>query len=349
MAAGLQGYHSDPGRINEFKGKILAHAMHREVLQKSAEPFSMPKNSGNTVIYRRFVAYGAGTGTQTQNQPRALPGEHQSQEGVTPAVDTIQSVDIPVVLQQYGCMYGFTDVLADLHEDNIPEQMKIQLGERIGLVKEMLCYGTLKGAATRIFAGGTTRNTVDETINVRHIRQATRMLNNNRAERMTRILNASPNEGTVPIQGGWLAYCHTDLEHDLKQIDDFVEVSRYGSRNMGTVMKDELGSLDRTRFIESPELEPYDGAGSATGNNLKKTSRRHDVYPIILRAQKWWGNVMLRGRDSIKEAMIPVSQKDNADPLGQRGYCGATWYEAPFIQNDGWMVVIEVAVSEITN
>jgi hypothetical protein len=51
-------------------------------------------------------------------------------------------------MQQYACLYAVTDKAVDMYEDDIPAEMKKQTGERLGLLREMIKYGVLKGAPT---------------------------------------------------------------------------------------------------------------------------------------------------------------------------------------------------------
>ena len=59
-----------------------------------------------------------------------------------------------VVMQQYSCLYGFTDKTFELYEDDVPQAMQEQVGERVALVNEMIVYGALR-ASTNQFYGGT--------------------------------------------------------------------------------------------------------------------------------------------------------------------------------------------------
>ena len=88
--------------------------------------------------------------------------------------------------------------------------------------------------------------------------------------------------------------------------------------------------------------------GAATGSSgLEFTSANIDVYPFVVVAADAWANVALRGMESFDVIHIPHTQKDKTDPLGQRGYIGAKMWSASFIQNDGWMAVIEAGCTAL--
>ena len=134
----MQTFALTKGRVNIFKGEILKHAKPYECLAKVGRQVDMPKNSSDTYVARRFLPYGATAANQnvffqngTGDRGNAMVQAHLTQEGVTPSPDSITPFDIAEVVQQYSCLYGFSDKTYNLYEDDIPEQMKIQIGERV--------------------------------------------------------------------------------------------------------------------------------------------------------------------------------------------------------------------------
>jgi N4-gp56 family major capsid protein len=341
-------YTSPAGRINKVKGEILAHAIPKEVLGITGQNKTMPKNNGDNVVYRRYLPYGgATTSATTINQWSVTTLAHVLQEGVTPSADTLTPQDITVTMQQYGCVYQYTDKTADMYEDDIPAEMKKQTGERMGLVREMVRYGALKACSNVFYAGGTTRLTVDETISYNVLSKVARSLLGNRADLVTRILAPSPNFNTSAVEGGFLVFCHTDGEHDIRALPNFVEVAKYGTRK--TVHDMEIGSAGRFRFVISPELAsiPDSGASVGTTGLYSTGASTIDVYPFIVVAENAWGEVALRGASSFDLTDLRPGQKDKQDILGQRGYVGAKFYSAAKVLNDGWMAIVECGVTSL--
>lgn len=342
-------YNSPAGRINEVKGEILAHAVPTEVLGITGVQKKMPKNEGDNITFRRFLPYGgATTSAATINQWVVDAGAHQIQEGVTPDADSITPQDISVTLQQYGCLYMYTDKVELLHEDDIPAEMKKQVGERMGLVREMIRYGALKQCTNIFYAGGTSRATVDEVVGYNLLSRVTRSLKANHAKTITGVLAASPNFNTAPIQAAYLVFGHTDLEHDFRAIPGFKDVSEYGTRK--PVHEEEIGSVGRYRIVLSPELSSVADSGAAiAGLGLKSTTGTSaDVYPLIVVAEDAWGDVALRGKESFDMIDLKPGQKDKSDPGGQRGYAGAMFWSAAVVLNSGWMAIVECAVTELS-
>ena len=86
-----QGYQTEAQRIGKYKGQILGHAMPQEVAGRFGVKKEIPKNSGDTVIFRRWLPTGATAGSP--NTWSVDPAKHTIQEGVTPVADTIKRAD----------------------------------------------------------------------------------------------------------------------------------------------------------------------------------------------------------------------------------------------------------------
>lgn len=340
---GIQAYNTAAGRINKLKGEILAHATPCEVLGITGQQRPMPKNNGKTTSFRRWLPYGATAANPNTWSVSAVA--HLTQEGVTPNADTLTPQDIEVSLQQYAVLYAITDQTVDMHEDDIAGEMKKQTGERVGLVREMVRYGALKGCTNKFYAGGTSRATVATKITLPFLRKITRSLKANHGKFITGILAPSALYATSAIEASFLVFAHTDCEQDIRDLPGFKETAIYGQRKVAHEL--EIGSAENFRFILSPELASIPDAGAAVGaTGCTSTSTvLIDVYPVIVAAENAWGQVTLRGKDSIDVTYIAPGQKDKNDPLGQRGYIGATNYFAAVVLNNGWMAVGEVGVS----
>jgi len=338
-------------RIGAVKGEILAHAAPKEVLGITGEQKKLGKNQSDTIKFRRWLPYGgATTNSSTINQWSVTAAAHVLSEGATPTADTLTAQDITVTVQQYGCLYQVTDKTFDLYEDDVAGAMRKQVGERMGLVRELVRYGEVKAGTNVFYAGGTTRITVNAKINLNAVRRSTRTLRANHAETVTSVLSPSTMVGTAPVEAGYLVFVHSDAEPDVRDLPNFKHVSEYGSRK--PIHPLELGSCETFRFVISPELVAYANAATsvtAATYGLYSTGATYpDVYPFIVCGENAWAQVSMRGIDSLDLTWIPPGQKDKNDPLGQRGYVGATHYHACKITNQGWMAVIEAGVSVLT-
>ena len=345
----MQTFTMTPGRINKFKGQILAHAVPAEVLGRTGRQVPMPKNQSDTYVARRWLPYGAtATSASSQNQffqngdgdrGNIIVQAHQVQEGVTPAPDSIVPLDITVVMQQYSCLYGFTDKTYDLYEDDIPKAMVEQVGERVTFVNELIIYGALRACTNQYFGGGgTTIATVAGPITLGLVRRIAKNLQANHGKPVNKVLKPSANYGTDAVAEGFTVYCHTDLEPDIRDLPNFTPAEKYAS---GTPMPNEIGKCERFRFITTPDLPSLQNAGAAVGaTGCSSTSGTYiDVYPFIVTAQDAWGQVAVRGKQSLNPTFLPPGEKSKSDPHGQRGYAGTIWWKAVMVENQGWMAV----------
>lgn len=328
---------SQVARIGKLKGEILAHAVPIEVLGITGVQKQMPKNQSDTVVFRRWLPFGGVdnkwvTGANVVN----FASSHITTEGTTPAADSLTAVDVTTTLVQYACLYAVTDKTFDLYEDDVPAEMKKQTGERVGLIREMVRYGALKGI-TNLFYGGTgnSQATVNGTISLNLLRKMTRSLKANHAKMVTSFLAPSPNFATAPVEASYLVFCSTDMEPAIRDLPGFKHTAEYGNRKV--VHEQEIGSVESFRFVLSPELAPTLDTGALTGaTGLQSSGTKVDIYPMVIVGEDAWGQVALRGADSLDVSWIPPGQKDKNDPLGQRGYIGAKTYMVATVLNNGW-------------
>lgn len=340
-------YASPAQRIGKLKGEILKHAAPQEVLGITGLQKSIPKNNSKTVSMRRYRPYGAlATNENTKNRWVVDSAAHVLTEGVAPTADTLVPDNIEATLSQYGCLYQVSDVVDDTYEEDVPAEMKKQCGERVALIREMVRYGVLQAGTNIFYSGGNSRATVDEAFTLNAARKVSRTLQANSARRITGVLSPSVNIGTTPVEAAYLVFCHTDCEADIRSLSGFVHVSEYGTRK--PVNENEIGSCENFRFITSPHLAPYTDSGAPVGvTGLYTSGTKVDVYPYIICGEEAWGQVALRGVNSLDPTWIPPGEKSKSDPLGQRGFVGAKFYFTCKLLNEGWMAVVEAGVDDL--
>lgn len=339
-------YASPAGRINEIKGEYLAIAEPVEVLMLGVTPKKFPKNKGDNISYRRVIPTGgATTNANTINRWSVATAAYAVTEGVTPTPKALSYQDINVVLNQYAVLYSYTDKVADLHEDDIPADQQRQVAMEMGLVREMIRYGEMKAASTVQYSGGTSLVTVDEAITYNGLSLMSRTLQANGAQMKTQILAPGPAYDTAAIEAGFVVFVHTDAEHDIRLLQDFVPVAKYASRK--PISPHELGSVGRFRFITSKELAPTLAGGAAVGATglYAANSTNIDVYPFIVCAEDAVFDIGLNLNFDVTH--IPAKTKTKEDPFGQRGYVGASFWSAAKVVNPGWMGVIWAGVSAL--
>lgn len=308
---------------------MLDHAEAIFVLSKFGQTKEIPKNKADNMKFRRPIPFAPATTPLT--------------EGVTPAAQTMQYEDVPVAMKQYGAYTKITDKIADLAEDPVLADATELSGEQAGETKEMLLWGTIKGGTSVAYANGGARNAVNTPVSVPLIQGAQRFLNAQRAKKITTMMSSSPNYGTVSVQAGFIAFCHTDCDYDISKMVGFKSVADYGMKQ--PLCPEELGSLDRVRFITSPLLTPFPDAGGAKLTMKSTTGTLADVYPIVVIAKNSYAHVPLKGKSAITPKVVNPDTVDKTDPLGQWGFVSWKMWDASVILNQLWMTRLEVAVT----
>lgn len=339
-------YTSPAQRRGKILGQILKHAIHSSTVEISGEVYPQPVKQGDTVTFRQVVPFGATAAAP--NTISTTAAAHLIQEGVTPPADTLVVLDASTTAQKFGALYSYTEKAESLGEDDIPAWMEEQLGERLGLVRELNYVGAMQGCTNRFYSGGAARASTALPVTLNLVNRITRNLNANHAKFVRTAVSSSGNYGTVSLQKTYLAFGHTDMQADIEAIPGFKAVADYGK--MAVAHEMEIGCIGSLRFILSPDLPKFidNGAAIAGTTNLSTTGTSADVYQLFVVAKDAWGHCAFRGLSAFKYNHIPCGKVDKSDPTGERGYVSATFYDAALVTNHGWMAVAEVTVSTQT-
>jgi len=132
-----------------------------------------------------------------------------------------------------------------------------------------------------------------------------------------------------------------------RDLAGFVSVADYGSQS--PLCPEELGTVEKVRFITSPLLTPFQAAGAAVGvtGMVSDNATNIDVYPIIVIAKDAYAVVPLKGAGAITPSVLNPNVSTKDDPLGQRGFVGWKSYFASKILNEAWIARLEVGATAI--
>lgn len=311
-------------------GQFLAYAEPILVLEKFGKGEMLPKNKGQVIKWRRPVPFDVSTTALT--------------EGVTPAPQILKYEDVTAVISQYGSWVPFTDVIADTHEDPNLQTMSKLCGEQAASTKEALIWEELRGGTSVIFSGAATqRSEVNAPIQEEDLVAVQRFLKANHGKHITSMIGAGPNISTEPVAPAFVAFGSTQLEPDLRNLTEFVVREKYASYK--PISDYEIGKFQDIRFILSPQLEPFYGAGSSdTMGVLSRDGDNVDVYPVIIIAKEAFAVTALKGMESVWMS-VKNPEASHGDPLAQRGFVSwKMWYVVTRL-NEEWMARIECAAS----
>lgn len=312
--------------------EMLAYAQNVLVLDKFAKSAVFQKNKGLIMRWRRPVPFDVVDTALT--------------EGVTPAPQILEYEDIETTIQQYGSWIQFTDVIQDTHEDPNLKVMTELCGQQAAATKEAILWGVLTSGTNVFYSGtATSRATVSAPLAYEDIVAVVRELKANVATKITSVIRPGSGEASEPVQPAFVAFTHTDCENDIRNLDGFISTEKYASSNM--LCPEEIGSVGQVRFIVSPQLTPFYGAGSSTITGVMNNGTNVDVYATVIVGKDAYASVALAGRDSVSMAVTNPKMGTPGDELGQRGSVSwKFWYSAKIL-NDSWMVRIEHAVNAL--
>lgn len=319
--------------------EMLKHAEPVLVLGRFGQLKPLPKNKSQTIKFRRAIPYDPVTSPLV--------------EGVTPSVKGTSFEDVTVTVQQWGDVHGLTDVIEDTHEDPVLKTQMMLTGEQAAATTEQVIFNVVKGGTSVYYANGASRAAVNTAISLNKQRAVVRALMRAKAKPITSVLSPSPNIGTSAVEAGFVAIAHTDLEPDIRAMAGFVPVAKYGS--MKPICPEEIGTVEKVRYILTPDLEPWADAGGAYGGTVLSTSGTSaDVYPVLYFGQDAYGITPLKNQKTkegnnlaVQPIVINPNSPNGNDPLGQRGYVGWKCWFAAVRLNETWMARLEVAASAL--
>ena len=115
---------------------------------KYAVQKTLPKNYGDTINWRRFNRLDYKT-----------PADVLLSEGVTPDGQTISGSERIAVIQQYGAVMYFTDVIDMIQLDRVRQEYTVELGYQAKEVLDRIVRDTLVAEGSVYFAGGVATTT----------------------------------------------------------------------------------------------------------------------------------------------------------------------------------------------
>ena len=312
--------------------EMLSHAEPILVLSKFGQSKPLPKNKADTVKFRRPVPFANIT----------VP----LSEGVTPSAQQMAYEDVTVQIKQWGAWTEITDVVQDMAEDPVLSDASTLCGEQAAETIEYQTWGAIRAGTNVFYANGSSRSGVDSVYTLAKQRAVTRSLKGNRAKKVTSMVGASPNYSTEPVDAAFIAFAHTDLEADIRDMPGFTPTEKYGSMK---ALPYEIGKVEDVRYVLSPVLDSFPDAGGTASTNgvISTTGTNADVYPIVIVGKESYGLIPLKGAGAITPKVLNPNTPRGGDPLGQRGSVGWKAYYVAKILNEGWMARIETAASNL--
>lgn len=316
----------------KLEKQALKHVQPHLCLEIAAKKFSLPKNATDTLRFRRAIPYAAATTPLS--------------EGVPPSATQLRYEQIDVQLAQYGGYTPVTDVLVDLHTTPVLSDANMLNAEQAAATREALLWGKIRAATNVQYSGGTSLATTSAILTKAEQETATRTLRRNKAKKFTKIVSGGVKENTTPIEAAYLCFIHSDAETDVRAMEGFVPVAKYGT--MTPVSEHEFGAVDDVRYISTPDLSPQADSGAnfdgGSEDMVTTSGTLSDVYSAVYVGMDAFGCVNLAGKGSFTPVVRNVGKPTDTDPLGQNGHVGWKMYCAQEILNSDWIVAVKHTV-----
>lgn len=337
------------GRINArnvfYDTKMLIATEKALVFQKFGGKAIIDKNKGDSVTFTEMPPHGIITSVSPLK------------EGVTKAPLNMSRREVVAQIIQLGNYLVYTDVMSSIMEDGntrLKEDQRKFLSYYQKDERDFLAFNTLRQGTTVQYSGtATSRGTVIAPITRGTLLNVSRTLSNGRttdssggARPITEFFKPGVQFGTVGCEPAYVVICHPDLKADLRNIPGFVTCENYGSSSKLDPM--EFGKVDDFRFICTKSATPWTGEGATvTTQNVKKTSNKADVYPMIVLGADAFKLVHLSGKESAALIHKPLGSGGSADPLDQRGTVGYKhWFTCAIVFQE-YMARIEAAATDV--
>lgn len=262
-------------------------------------------------------------------------------------------------IHKFGFFHEFTQESMDFDsDDGLMDALSRELmNGAVQLTEAVLQKDLLAAAGVVVYAGaatddaeitgevtaasGTTPEVPASIVNYRNMMRLDQILTDNRTPTSTTIITGSRLVDTKVIGATRVMYVGSELVPLLKGITDlfgdkaFIEIQHYG--DAGTILNGEIGSIDKFRIIQVPEMLHWAGAGAEVKDNPGyRTSsvggvERYDVYPMLVVGDDSFATIgfQTNGKTVNFTVMTKMPGKETADrndPYGETGFSSIKWY-----------------------
>lgn len=182
------------------------------------------------------------------------------------------------------------------------------------------------------------------------------ILTDNRTPTSTTIITGSRLIDTNTLGATRVLFVGSELVPLLKRIKDlfdnkaFIEVQHYA--DAGTLLNGEVGSIDKFRIVQVPEMLHWAGAGAAATTNpgYRTTTvggvQHYDVFPMLCIGDDAFVTIGFQTdgktvKFNVMTKMPGMQTADRNDPFGETGFSSIKWYYGILIQRPERIGVIK--------
>ena len=245
-----------------------------------------------------------------------------------------------------GFFTEFTQEALDFDsDDGLMDHLSRELLNGANQISEAILQKDLLAAAgVHIFAGAavsddtmTGEGAVPSIVSYANLMRLDQTLTDNRTPTQTTIITGSRLIDTAVIGATRVLFVGSELVPVLKAMKDlfgnkaFIEVQHYA--DAGSLLNGEIGSIDKFRIVQVPEMLHWAGAGKEVGSNpgYRATNGHYDVFPMICIGDDSFSTIGFQtdGKSAKFDVMTKMPGKETADrndPYGETGFSSIKWY-----------------------
>ena len=256
-------------------------------------------------------------------------------------------------IHKFGFFTEFTQEALDFDsDDGLKDHLSRELmNGAVQLTEAVLQKDLLAAAGVVLFAGAATidgeitgevNGAVPASIvSYRNLMRLDQILTDNRTPTQTRVITGSRLIDTKVIGATRVMYVGSELVPLLKGMKDlfdnkaFIEIQHYADG--GNLLNGEIGSIDKFRIIQVPEMLHWAGVGAAVGTNPGYRSstvggtEKYDVFPMLVVGDDSFTTIGFQtdGKSvkfSVMTKMPGRETADRNDPFGETGFSSIKWY-----------------------
>lgn len=268
-------------------------------------------------------------------------------------------------IHKFGFFYEFTQESLDFDsDDGLKDHLSRELmNGAVQLTEAVLQKDLLLAAGTVLYAGAATSDatitgegSTPSVVSYKNLMRLDQILTENRTPTQTTIITGSRLIDTKVIGATRVMYVGSELVPELKAMKDlfgnkaFIEIQHYG--DAGTLLNGEIGSIDKFRIIQVPEMLHWAGAGATVTNNpgyrtsQKGGAEHYDVFPMLVVGDDSFTTIGFQtdGKSVKFTVMTKMPGKETADrndPYGETGFSSIKWYYGILVKRPERLAVVK--------
>jgi len=175
-----------------------------------------------------------------------------------------------------------------------------------GFYRDLYFYGA--GHVFDISGDGSGNDNVVDPAFASSIKKLVTALKLSGSKPMKDILSSSPNYGTVPVNGRFVAYGHTSAIDAMEENPNWIPIEKYAAGV--TLLPNERGMLDKVRFVED------------ANGYIESVGSGEYVAEFVVGGDRHTAQVPIRGKGNLETVYHSIGSGGTSDPLSRVGSLG---------------------------